>query len=344
MNAEESPFLKACRCEKTPFTPVWLMRQAGRYMKDYRDVRETTPFIELCKNEELAAEVTVTAQRKIGADAAIIFSDILLILEPMGFKLEYLKGGGPRIQKPLKDSAGVDRLKPARAADSLSFVFGAIRKTRSSLKPEIPLIGFAGAPFTLASYMIEGGSSNDFSKTKRLMRSPEFPWKTLMEKISTATLEYLEGQIASGADAVQIFDSWAGVLNAEEYKKYILPYSKKLMAALKGKTPVIHFGTRTGPFLELFASAGGDVIGVDHHTSLKKGWERIGTKKAIQGNLDPKVLLTTLPEIKKNVKRILKEAAGRPGHIFNLGHGVLPETPVENVMALVEMVHELSQR
>jgi len=339
-----SVFLQACRREKTPFTPVWLMRQAGRYMKNYRNLRKKTSFLELCKNETLAAEITVSAREKLKVDAAIIFSDILLVLEAMGLGLEYLKAGGPRIKNALKGPKNVKALREGNVSDSLSFVFGAIRKSRARLPKDVPLIGFAGAPFTLASYMIEGGSSKNFSKTKKLMVSDEFPWNTLMEKISRVTLEYLNSQIEAGADAVQLFDSWAGVLTASEYEKYVLPYSKKLIHALYQKVPVIHFGTCTGPFLEIFSKAGGDVIGVDHRISLQEAWKRIGPRKAIQGNLDPKILLLSLPEIKKHVKKILKEADGRPGHIFNLGHGVLPETSEKNVVALVEMVHEFSKK
>ena len=335
-------FLKACLREKTPFTPVWLMRQAGRYMKEYRKIREQVPFLELCKNKELVTEVTVHAQEKIGVDAAIIFSDILLVLEPMGLGLQYLKGDGPSITNPVRGKKEVEALTDASPEKSLSFVYESIRMTRRALKPEIPLIGFAGAPFTLASYMIEGGASKDFLQVKKFMSGDEGVWKLLMRKITRVTTRHLNAQIEAGAQAVQIFDSWAGILTPEEYKKYVLPYSRELIQGIKKGTPIIHFGTNTKDLLELIREAGGDVIGADHRIGLGEAWGKIGHDRAIQGNLDPQVLCGPLAEIRKHVERILKEADGRPGHIFNLGHGVLPETPEENVIALVKMVHELS--
>lgn len=341
---QESVFLKACRREKTPYTPVWLMRQAGRYMKDYRNIREKVSFLELCKNVPLAAEVTVHAQEKLKTDAAIIFSDILLILEPMGLSLEYLKGDGPCIKNAVHDSKSVEAVKELGSVEALSFVFEAIRETRKKLKPTIPLIGFAGAPFTLASYMIEGGSTKDFTKTKKFMQEDGSRWRHLMRKIVRSTILYLNAQISAGAQAVQIFDSWAGALNGQEYEKFAAPHTAELIQGLQKGTPVIHFGTKTGDFLDKISQAGGDVIGVDHRIALDKAWKTIGYDKAIQGNLDPKILCGDLREIKIHTQRILKEAGGRPGHIFNLGHGVLPETPVENAVAVVEMVHELSQR
>jgi len=335
----QSPFLKACRLEKAPYTPVWLMRQAGRYMKEYRAIRDRVPFLALCKNPDLVTEVTVNAQEKIGADAAIIFSDILLIVEPLGLKLNYLKGDGPSISA-VKTAGDVEALSEADPKKSLSFVYRAIRQTRGALKAGIPLIGFAGAPFTLASYMIEGGSSDSFVKTRKFMRTDGAVWKILMEKITAATILHLEAQIEAGVQAVQLFDSWVGCLSVEEYKKYALPFSKKVIKGLKNQVPVIHFGTNTGHFLEEFACAGSEVVGVDHRIELDDAWKRIGHKKAIQGNLDPRALLKNIKTIKKHVRKILDSVKERPGHIFNLGHGVLPETPVENVIALVEIVHE----
>ncbi len=336
----QSVFLKACRREKTPYTPVWLMRQAGRYMKDYRRIREKMSFLELCKNPSLAAEVTVMAQEKLKTDVAIIFSDILLIVEPMGLSLDYPKNDGPSISKRISDSKAVDALKELKSAEALGFVLEAIRETRKKLKPSIPLIGFAGAPFTLASYMIEGGSTKNFEKTKKFMTGDRARWKTLMKKIVHSTILYLNAQIDVGAQAIQIFDSWAGILNGETYGQFVAPHMKSLIQGIKKGTPVIHFSTKTGPFLEKISQAGGDVISVDYRISLGEAWKKIGYDKAIQGNLDPKILLGDLKEIKKQVRRLLKEAGGRPGYIFNLGHGVLPETPVENVKALVEMVHD----
>lgn len=341
-DAKESIFLKACRLEKTACTPVWLMRQAGRYMKDYRKLREEYPFMELCKRIDLAAEITVHAQQKLNADAAIIFSDILLIVEPMGFKLDYLKGGGPRIQKSMDAAKDVDKIRDFDPAKELNYVLKAISKTRASLKPEIALIGFAGAPFTLASYLIEGGSSKNFDKTKAFMKNNPEAWDLLLKKIAGFTASYLNAQAEAGADAVQLFDSWAGHLNKEEYKKFALPYSKMIFENLKPGLTGIHFGTNTAPFLEEFASAPSQVVSVDHRIDLSEAWEKIGKKKAIQGNLDPMILFKDLKTIEAETKKILRQAHGRAGHIFNLGHGVLPETPEENVIALVRMVHEFS--
>jgi uroporphyrinogen decarboxylase len=336
-------FLKACRREPVPYTPVWLMRQAGRYMKEYRELREKTPFLELCKNKDLAAEITVTAQEKIKADAAIIFADILLILEPMGRGLEFVKGDGPSLRR-LESPADVEKLPEIEPKASLAFVLDAIREARRALKDGVPLIGFAGAPFTIVSYMIEGGPSKHFERTKTWMREEPASWKALMAKLTRATIKYLSAQIEAGAQAVQLFDSWVGCLRPEEYRTYVLPYSQHVILGLKGKVPVIHFGTGTDRFLELMSQAGGEVIGVDHGIRLEEAWKQIGYEKGIQGNLNPKALLGGVQEIRSEVQRILKEAGGRPGHIFNLGHGVLPETPVENVIALVDMVHELSRR
>lgn len=339
--AFESVFLKACRREKTPYTPVWLMRQAGRYMKDYRAIREKTPFLELCKNVSLTAEITLGAQERLGTDAAILFSDILLILEPMGLDLAYLSGDGPCIRKPVRSNEDVDRLRTIDPRKSLSFALDALRLARRKLNDSVPLIGFAGAPFTLASYLVEGGSSGDFARTKSFMREDAARWRTLMDKITDSTVSYLRAQIDAGADALQLFDSWAGALTPEEYRTWAFPHSRRIFSELKGRVPLIHFGTRTGPFLESLAEAGGDVIGVDHRIGLGAAWERVGDR-AIQGNLDPRVLLSDLKTIRLETARVLSEAAGRPGHIFNLGHGVLPQTPEENVKALVRMVREMS--
>lgn len=340
----DSVFMKACRREATPYTPVWLMRQAGRYMKDYRDVRSKKTFLELCKDPELASQVTVHAQEYLGVDAAIIFSDILLILEPMGLQLDYVKGDGPSIANPVRTAADVDRLKSAGSAGALSYVMDAIRLTKKNLKPNIPLIGFAAAPFTLASYMIQGGSTKDFTLIKDFMRSDGGRWQILMDKIILASVAYLNAQVTSGADALQIFDSWAGALTPDEYRTYAMPYTQKLIAGLNKTSPIIHFGTKTGPFIGSIAEAGGHVIGVDHRMSLLDAWSKIGYHCAVQGNLDPELLLGSASDMESNVKRILKEVSGRPGHIFNLGHGVLPDTPEVNAKKLVQMVHELSRR
>jgi len=341
---KESPFLKACRCEKTPFTPVWLMRQAGRYMKEYREVREKVSFLDLCKDPDLCAEVAVTAQEKIGADAAIVFSDLLLILEPLGFGLEYTSGHGPVITGKMESRADVDRVLEVQPRESLKYVFEAVRKTRACLKPHIPLIGFSGAPFTLAAYIVEGRSSRVFSKVKHFMTSQPAAWHALMEKISRAAVGYINGQIQAGADAIQLFDSWIGCLSPEEFREYVLPHTRAVIAGIQKEVPVIHFGTGTGPFLAMFREAGGDVISVDHRFELDRAWEQVGQEVAIQGNLDPLVLCGPVDELKIHVKKILDQVGGRPGHIFNLGHGIVPQTPVENVIRLIELVHDMSAR
>ena len=335
---ETAPFLRACRGLPTDYTPIWLMRQAGRYMEEYREVRDRTPFIELCKNSDLATEVTVTAVERIGADAAIIFSDILLILMPMGMSLEYAKGDGPVLHDPVRDSASVNRLKEAEI-ESMSFVFDAIRKTRAALKPEIPLIGFCGAPFTLASYMIEGGGSRNYVETKQMMYGDSGAWHALMEILTRSLAKYLKGQIEAGAQAVQIFDSWVGCLSPADYRDFVLSHSRALIESVKGEVPVLHFGTDTATLLESMRDAGGDVIGLDWRVNLGEAWGRLGNVN-VQGNLDPCALLVDRDFIKKQAKEILRQADGRPGHIFNLGHGVLPTTPVDNVKFLVDLVHE----
>lgn len=334
--------MKACRREKTPFTPIWLMRQAGRYMKEYRDVRARVSFLELCKDPDLCAEVAVTAQKKIGADAAILFSDLLLILEPLGFGLTYTENKGPVIAGRITSVKDVDGLAEVDPDESLVYVFEAVKETRRHLNPEIPLIGFSGAPFTLAAYILEGGSSRTFSKTTDFMRSDPGAWSALMEKICRALIPYLNGQIRAGADAVQLFDSWAGCLSPEEYRRFVLPYSRQVIQGIKKGVPVIHSGTETGPFLREFSEAGGDVIGVDHRVHLDEAWERIGPGKGIQGNLDPERLFASVTVMRQYAKKVLDRASGRPGHIFNLGHGVLPPTPVDNVIRLIDLVHELS--
>lgn len=339
----DSPFLRACRRERSDYTPVWLMRQAGRYMREYREIRAKTPFLELCKNPGLAAEVTVGAARRIGADAAIIFSDILLILEPLGLGLEYTKGDGPVIHRTVRGGADVDRLSDVNPEDSLAYVFEVVRRCRAELPPRIPLIGFAGAPFTLASYMIEGGGSRSYIHTKGLMYRESGAWHALMEKLVRALTLYLNGQIAAGTQAVQLFDSWVGCLSPADYREFVLPHTRSLIRGLTPGAPVIHFGTGTGMLLKSMKEAGGDVIGLDFRVGLDSAWETLG-EVAVQGNLDPVVLLADLPYIRKRVRRILEQAGGREGHIFNLGHGILPDTPEDHVIALVEMVHELSGR
>jgi len=340
---ENSPFMKACRCEPTPYTPIWLMRQAGRYMKEYRDVRDRHSFLDLCKDSDLATEVTVYAVKRLGVDAAIIFSDILVIVEPMGLSLEYAKGDGPVIHNPIREPGDVSRLATVHQGDGLEFVYQAIRKTRKELPSDIPLIGFAGAPFTLASYMIEGKGSRNFIHTKSLMYNAPDAWKRLMTKITDSVIGYLNAQIKAGAQAVQLFDSWVGCLSPEDYRLYVLPYSKRVIQGIQPGIPVIHFGTETAMLLDLMKEAGSQVLGIDWRVELDTTWKRLGDI-AIQGNLDPVMLFAEVPEIRRQTKRILDQAAGRPGHIFNLGHGVLPNTPVGHVKALVDAVHEMSNR
>jgi len=335
------PFLAACRREPVPYTPVWLMRQAGRYMPEYRAVRERFGFLELCKSPDAAAEVTVTAALRLGVDAAIIFADILLVLEPMGVGLEFSRGDGPVIHRPVQSGADVDRLLPVDPA-ALAYVTEAIRRARAALPAHLPLIGFAGAPFTLASYLIEGGGSRTYARTKALMLGDAGAWRALMERLTTTIAAYLNAQIAAGADAVQLFDSWVGCLAPADYRAHVLPHMRALIDAIRPGTPVIHFGTGTAGLLEAMRAGGGDVIGVDWRIDLDTAWNRIGHDVAVQGNIDPTALLAPLSEIRARAAAILGQAAGRPGHIFNLGHGILPQTPVDHVLALVDAVHELS--
>jgi uroporphyrinogen decarboxylase len=344
MTKTKHPFLAACRREQTAYTPVWLMRQAGRYMEEYRNLRAQHDFLELCKRPDLAAEITVTPVERLGVDAAILFADILLILEPMGVGLEYSKGEGPVIHNQVSSRTYVEQLADFDPQEALSFVYEAVRKSCAALNGKVPLIGFAGAPFTLASYLIEGGSSRNYLKTKKLIYSNPGAWRPLMERLSSLTAQYLNAQIAAGAQAVQLFDSWAGCLSPEDYERFVLPHTHATIAGVTSGIPVIHFSTGTGGFLKSIRAAGGDVIGVDWRVNLDAAWEDLGDDIAIQGNLDPAVLLSSPRDIRRRVEEILRRANGKPGHIFNLGHGVLPETPVENVKAMVEAVHELSSR
>lgn len=313
-------------------------------MREYREVRARIPFLELCKTPSLAAEVTVTAVERLGVDAAIIFADILLILEPLGIELEFESGEGPVIHNPVRNAADVDRLLELEDVSAVEFVNEAIRQTRRALKPDIPLIGFCGAPFTLASYMIEGGGSRNYIKTKRLMYDDPGAWHAMMSLLSRGLVMYLNGQIEAGAQAVQLFDSWVGCLNPDDYREFVLPHTRSVVNNVKAGIPLLHFGTGTATLLELMREAGGDVIGLDWRISLAQGWERIGHDVAVMGNLDPVALFAKQDVLRGHVKRILDQAGSRAGHIFNLGHGILPETPVENVIALVEMVHEMSAR
>lgn len=338
------PFLLACHRQPTPYTPIWLMRQAGRYMKEYRALRKKFSFLEMCKNPEVSAQVTLQPVEKFNLDAAIIFSDILIPLEPMGVDFEFAKGEGPVFHRPIREMRDVERLKIIDPEEEAPFLMEAIRIVRKELEGKLPLIGFSGAPFTLASYIIEGGHSRNYIHTKSMMYQAPQVWDLLMKKISTVLIRYLNAQVRSGVQAIQMFDSWVGCLSPDDYEEYGLPYSRKVLSSLNKGVPVIHFGTSTSALLPSMKRAGGDVIGVDWRISLSEAWSRIGYDVGIQGNLDPVILFGPVNLIKKEVKRILKQAGGRPGHIFNLGHGILPDTPVDHVAALVDMVHEYSSR
>ncbi len=337
-----SPFMRACRLEPTDVTPVWLMRQAGRYMPEYREVRAKTTFLELCKNPALCAEVMIAAVERLGVDAAIIFSDLLPILEPMGLDLEFTKGEGPAIHNPVREARDVDRVRELEDVGPLNFVMETVRLTRAALRPDIPLIGFAGAPFTLASYVIEGGASRNYLHAKTLMIRDTGAWNELLGKLARSTIRYLNAQIGAGAQAVQLFDSWAGCLSPDDYRRYVMPHTAAVIAGIEGGVPVINFATGNPALLPLLSEAGGKVIGVDWRIELDDAWRAIGPHKAVQGNLDPALLLADRTEIRRRTEQILHQAAGRPGHIFNLGHGILPQTPVDNAIALVDLVHELS--
>jgi uroporphyrinogen decarboxylase len=339
-------FLKACRREQTDVTPVWFMRQAGRYMPEYRKLRERHSLLDLCHTPELAAQVTLQPVDRLGVDAAILFADILLPFEPLGLGLSFAAGEGPQIAHPVRRRADVERLPPVDPEADLAYVLEAVRLARRALPADIALIGFAGAPFTLASYAIEGGgdATKAFARTKALMHQAPDTWHLLMSSLADLVGRFLAAQVRAGAQAVQLFDSWVGCLTPDDYRTYVLPHSRRALAlAAGGGAPVIHFGTGTAGFLEDFAAAGGDVIGVDWRIPLDEAWRRIGPPdqgtRAIQGNLDPAALLATRPERDRQVRDVLARAAGRPGHIFNLGHGVLPDTDVAAVRAVVELVH-----
>ena len=337
-------FLKACRREPVDRTPVWIMRQAGRYLPEYMAVRSKVTFIELCKRPELAAQVTLDAQRILGVDAAILFADLLPMLEPMGLDLEYQKGEGPVIHNPIQSADQVSRLKELEDVSSLQFVFDAVKLIRRDLPAEIPLLGFAGAPFTLASYAIEGGGSRNYLLTKSLMYRDPGDWHQLMTTLARSLIRYLRAQIDAGCQAVQLFDSWAGCLSTDDYRRSVLPYTKQVLDGLPAHVPVINFATGNPALLPLLREAGGQVIGIDWRVNLADAWQTVGHDRAVQGNLDPVILLADLPTLRQRTKDVLEAAGNRPGHIFNLGHGVMPEAPAEHVKTLVKLVGELSAR
>ncbi len=330
--------LRALRREPVDRTPVWFMRQAGRYMPEYRELRKKHPILEICRTAELAAEVTLQPIRRYpGLDAAIIFSDILLVPGAMGIEIEFVESEGPAIRNPVATEADVDRLRPVEPERDLKAVLDAIRLVKRELR--VPLIGFAGAPFTLASYLVEGGPSKDYAKTKALMRTAA--WPKLMSRLAEAVGAHLRAQAAAGADALQLFDSWIGALSPEEYREHVMPHSRRILEGLP--VPSIHFGTRTAHLLELLRDAGGTAIGVDWRIPLDEAWGRLGDR-AIQGNLDPEALLGPRDALLSKVDDVLSRAGGRPGHVFNLGHGILPGTPMESVDAVIERVHEGTRR
>lgn len=338
-----SVFLQACRREPTAYTPIWIMRQAGRYQPEYRALREKVSFIELCKTPELACEVTVRAVEQLGVDAGIIFADILLVLEPLRIGFEFTDDAGPKILSPLRTAAQIDAVaENIDASGSLSYVMDAIRTTRNELS--VPLIGFAGAPFTLASYAIEGGGSKDYFETKKLMYGDEGLWNALMAKFSDAITRYLNAQIDAGAQAVQLFDSWVGCLSPSDYRRYVLPHTRSIFDGLNKGVPAIHFGTGNPELYPAMKQAGGDVIGIDWRVSIDQAWAELGEGVALQGNMDPAALLTDTDTLRRKASEVLESAAGRPGHIFNLGHGIMPQASVAQAQALVAHVHEASQR
>jgi uroporphyrinogen decarboxylase len=316
------------------------MRQAGRYMPEYRRLREKYSLLEMVRHPEIAAVVTLQPVQALGVDAAILFADILLPLIPMGLNLEFARGEGPVIGNPVRSARDIAHLAPIDVESNLSYVLEAIRILRGELSPSVPLIGFGGAPFTLASYMIEGSSSRDYRLTKTLMLSEPQLWAELMGKIATTMESYLLAQVHAGAQAIQLFDSWVGALSPQDYAEKVMPYSAQVLKTLEASgVPVIHFGTGTATLLPLMKQAGGTVIGLDWRTPLDQGWALLGDEVAVQGNLDPADLFAPLPVLRRRVEDVLRRARGRTGHIFNLGHGILQETPVDNVRAVVEMVH-----
>ena len=320
------------------------MRQAGRYMAEYRALRERHSLLEICREPDLATEVTLQPVRRIDVDAAILFSDLLLPLEPMGLPFDFVKGEGPQIERPIGGPEDIDRLRVFEPREALAHVLTAIHQIQQELAGAVPLIGFAGAPFTLASYAIEGGHSNNFARTKALMYGHPDAWHRLCEKFATVVSTYLAAQIDAGVDAVQLFDSWVGTLNAADYREFAFPHTQRIFQAIGGRVPTIHFGTGTSTILEELREAGGDVIGVDWRIPIDEAWDRIGRDRAVQGNLDPTLLLGPTSRMFERTDEVLRRAAGKAGHIFNLGHGILPSTPVEHVQMLAQYVHSAGRR
>ena len=344
MSAPESRFVKACKAQPVDRTPVWFMRQAGRYMAEYRAVRKHHSLLEICKKPELAAEVTITAAEALGVDAAIIFADLLLPFEVMGLSFHFAAGEGPVVEAPLRHVEDIACLRTDRAGE-LAYVSEAVQRVARHFGEKLPVIGFCGAPFTLASYMIEGGGSRNYVETKKLMYCQPQAWDQLMAKLVAVLSEYSAQQVRAGADVIQVFDSWVGCLAPDDYRRYVLPRTTELVRKLQRVgVPVIYFGTDTATLLPAMKEAGAEVIGVDWRIPLDDAWASLEFQGAVQGNLDPVALFASWKDLRARAEDVLRRAAGRPGHIFNLGHGILPETPVENVRDLAKFVHEYSSK
>jgi len=335
-----SRFLEACLRRQTDVRPVWFMRQAGRYMKQYRDIRAKAGILEICKRPDLAAQITLQPVEILDVDAAIVFADLLLPVEPMGLQLRYAAGEGPVISNPVRDSNDIDSLSISNT-DDLGYVGETIQHVVKALAGRVPVIGFVGAPFTMASYMVEGGPSRNFLRTKTMMYRDETLWRRLMGKLVDVLGAFAVLQVTAGARIIQVFDSWVGALGPDDYVRYVAPYSRALIERIRSASvPVIHFGTGAAGFFKELHAAGGDVMGVDWRINIDQAWMDISYRSAVQGNLDPAVLMAPIPELRMRVHELLKRTGSRPGHIFNLGHGILPETPVEHVKACVEIVRE----
>ncbi|MCX7832275.1 MAG: uroporphyrinogen decarboxylase [Actinobacteria bacterium] len=338
-------FVASLRREEVPYTPIWLMRQAGRYLPEYRAVREKHSFLEMCRTPELAVEVTLQPLRRFELDAAILFSDILIPLPPMGLKLEFFESKGPQIENPVSSMKDVENLRVANARQDTGFVGEAVRMLRKELGDEKALIGFAGAPFTLASYAVEGGHSKDYAKVKKMMWNQPEAFRLLLEKITDTVIDYLKMQLEEGADAVQVFDSWIGALTPMDFKEFAFPYLKRIFEELKQyNKPTIYFGTMTSGFFNYIKELGSNAVGVDWRINIDDAWKIIGDEKAIQGNLDPMVLYADREVIRKHAKDVLDRASSFSGHVFNLGHGLTPQTPIDSVAFLVDFVHEESEK
>lgn len=339
-NLQADRFLRACRRETVDVTPIWMMRQAGRSLPAYRALRKEYSFNDVASTPELCAQVTLMPLDELDVDAAIIFADIMTPLACLGIQYEIVEGTGPVVPDPIHDLEQVRRLPQIAAAEALPQLFEAMRMVAREVEGKVPMIGFAGAPFTLASYLVEGRPNRELPKTRALMEQNPAVWHALMERIAQIQVGYLEQQVLAGAKAFQIFDSWVGRLSPLEYKEFALPYTAHIFAATAGLgVPRIHFGTGTSELLELMAEPGPEVIGVDSTTDLGAAWERVGYHHAVQGNLDPQLLLGDPEPLVRGAKNVMEQAAGRPGHIFNLGHGVLPDSPLENLKLLVDTVH-----